>query len=401
MIRKLRIKFVVINMSIVLLLLCVIFTLVLYFTRANLETASVSMMRSVADKPFRQERPTERGEDVKLPFFIIRLDADNQPTAINGGNFDLSDEALIEEMLAAALSSPGEWGVIPDYNLRYLRQDRQPNRCVVFADMSNETSMLGGLIQTCSAIGVLSFLAFLGASVLLSKWAVKPVDLAWKGQRQFVADASHELKTPLTVILTNAEFLQNDEYTAQDKLRFSENIIVMARKMRSLTERLLDLARMDGGQTQTAFAKIDVSKIVNSALLPFEPIFFEKGLRLESQIEEGIAVNGDAEQLSQAVSILLDNAQKYSKEAGRTNVTLARRNNRCLLCVANEGEPLCAADLKNIFRRFYRVDQARVGDGSFGLGLSIAQSIVQRHKGRIWAESKAQVNTFFVELPLS
>ena len=101
------------------------------------------------------------------------------------------------------------------------------------------------------------------------------------------------------------------------------------------------------------------------------------------------------------MSILLDNAQKYSKEAGRTNVTLARRNNRCLLCVANEGEPLCAADLKNIFRRFYRVDQARVGDGSFGLGLSIAQSIVQRHKGRIWAESKAQVNTFFVELPLS
>ncbi|MGI6173827.1 MAG: sensor histidine kinase [Christensenellales bacterium] len=397
MIKKLRIKFVIINMSIVLLLLYVMFALVLHLTKANFETASIHMMRSIANGPFRQERPTDRGRDGKLPFFVIQLDSNNEPTAINGGNFDLSDEALIDEILEKALSSSDTWGVIPDYNLRYFRADKSSRHFVVFADTSNEAAMLGGLMRICYTIGALSFLAFLTASIFLSKWAVKPVDRAWKDQRQFIANASHELKTPLTVIFTNAELLQSSDYTPEDKLRFSDNIIVMARKMRSLTERLLDLARMDSGQAQMAFTRVNFSKIVSDAILPFEPMFFEKGLMLESHIEDGLMVNGDAEKLAQAVEILLDNAQKYSKCAGKTTVLLRKHNGRCLLNVSNEGEEISKSDLKNIFQRFYRIDQARVGDGSFGLGLSIAQSIVDSHRGRIWVESKNGVNAFYVE----
>lgn len=401
MIKKLRIKFIIINMSIVVLLLLVIFALVIYFTKANFENTSVSMMRNVADAPFRQDRPERRGEDVKLPFFIIQLDSDNEPTAVNAGNFDLSDEELIDEMLEIALTSPNEWGVMPDYNLRYFRDDKSPHRRVVFADMSNEISMLDGLMKTCYIIGAVSFLAFLAASALLSKWAVNPIDMAWKGQRQFVADASHELKTPLTVILTNAELLQSDDYSPDDKRRFSENIAIMAGKMRSLTERLLDLARMDNGQTGQRHDKVDLSKIVSDAILPFEPIFFEKGLKLESNIENGVTVYGDAEKLSQAIGILLDNAGKYSEKSGGTIVSLSRHNARCQIRVSNDADEIPQSDLENIFKRFYRIDQARVGDGSFGLGLSIAKSITESHKGRIWAESKDRKNTFYIELPLA
>jgi len=234
---------------------------------------------------------------------------------------------------------------------------------------------------------------------LLSKWAVKPVDLAWKQQRQFVADASHELKTPLTVIMTNTELALSPEYDEADRQKFLSGILTMTKQMKRLIEQMLELARADNSDSRKIFKKVDFSRLVTDSILTFEPVFFEKGLTLTAHVENDIKVKGDEDQLCQILDILLDNARKYSKEAGTTWVRLNRsKKGRCILMVANEGETISPQDAKNIFKRFYRIDKARSRTGSFGLGLSIADSIVKQHKGKIWVESGDGVNSFYVEL---
>lgn len=168
--------------------------------------------------------------------------------------------------------------------------------------------------------------------------------------------------------------------------------------MRNLVEQMLELARADTIQSDTAFSSVDFSRLVSDAILPFEPVFFEKGLTLHSEISDNIMIKGDPSQLRQVLDILLDNAQKYSCEKGTTWVTLQKRGSgHCLLSVADEGKEIPAKDLKHLFKRFYRADEARSRTGSYGLGLSIAEAIVIRHKGSIWAESENNINTFFVE----
>ncbi len=400
MIKKLRFKFVLVNMSIATLLLAVILGLVFYFTRASLEAESIRMMQGIAAQPFHVSLPDELGEDVRLPFFTIQLGPGGELAATGGGYYDLSDGAFLRDLVDTVFASPKRLGVIEEYGLRYYRSDLPVSQCLVFSDMSSEKATLESLTRTCLLIGGLGFLLFLGVSILLSRWAVRPVERAWKQQRQFVADASHELKTPLTVIMTSAELAQSPDYGREERQRFLEGILTMSRQMKGLIEEMLQLARADQADTQAAFAPVALSRLVSDALLPFEPVFFEAGLALEADVAEDIQVSGNAAQLRQVVEILLDNARKYSRAGGSTQVSLSRpRRGRCLLTVANQGEPLSDQALQNIFKRFYRADPARSRTGSFGLGLAIAETIVTRHHGRIWAESREGRNLFHVELP--
>lgn len=400
MIRKLRFKFVVINMSIVTLMLVVILGLVFYFTSANLESESIHMMESIAAQPFHLGVPSELGEDVRLPFFTLQLGPQGELVAAGGGYYDLSDDDFLDSLIIQAFSSPGRLGVIQEYNLRYYRVDAPARPYLVFADISSERATLESLMKTCGFIGVLSFLLFLGISILLSKWAVKPVDVAWRQQRQFVADASHELKTPLTVIMTNAELARSEEYGEESRRKFLDGILTMSHQMQGLIEQMLELARTDHGEGEQLSGTVGLSKLVADAVLPFEPVFFEAGLTLTTDIEEDIRVTGDQDQLRQVVEILLDNARKYASAGGSAQVTLRHRGRgRCLLTVANQGNPISSEALSNLFKRFYRADPARSRTGSYGLGLSIAESIVTRHRGKIWAESSDGINSFHAELP--
>ena len=255
-------------------------------------------------------------------------------------------------------------------------------------------------MQSSVAVGGISFVVFLGISFLLAKWAVSPVENAWNQQKQFVADASHELKTPLTVIMTTAEMLSNEPYEEEQRGQMAGNILTMSHQMRGLVESLLELARVDSGTFKATFSPVDFSALTSDAVLPFEPVFFEQGLGFESQIEENIGVSGSAAHLKQVIDIFLDNAVKYATPGGSVVLTLRRIGNACLLAVSSPGATMSKEDLKNIFRQFYRMDKARTMDHGYGLGLSIAESIVKQHKGKIWAESEAGVNTFFVQLPV-
>ena len=400
MLKKLRLKFICTNMAIVTTMLCVIFGLAFYFTGKELESESIQMMQTIASDPFRPNRPGERPDGVRLPYFVLQLGQRGEVIATGGSDYDLSDEAFLQELLTEVFSSHRQTGVLSHYNLRYYHSITPTVQCVVFADMSSETNTLDGLIQNFALIGALSFLIFLVISLLLARWAVKPVDRAWTQQRQFVADASHELKTPLTVILTNAELLQSPAYGEADRARFAEHILTMAHQMRGLVEGLLDLARADSGASPQAMDPLDFSQLVSDAVLPFEPLCFEQELELVCQVEPGVALKGSTPHLRQLVDILLDNAMKYSFPHSQIQVKLKKQGTHCVLSVANHGEEISPADLKHIFQRFYRINKVRSMTHSYGLGLSIGENIVKEHRGKIWAESAQSVNTFYVELPI-
>lgn len=398
MLKQLRFKFVMINMTLVTVMLLVIFGMIIHQTQENLENQSIQMMQTIGADPFQLGRPDAPTSDVRLPYFAVQINSRGEVLAVGGGFFDLSDEELILNITRAALRSPESIGILRDYNMRFCKITGCNGDGIVFADMTSEQATMENLIHTCILIGVLSFAVFLFISLQLAKWAVKPVDQAWQQQKQFVADASHELKTPLTVIMTNAELLQNPEYDGEAKEQFASSILTMSHQMRGLVEGLLDLARVDNGAVKTAFAPVDMSALAEEACMVFEPLYFEKGLALESAVEPGITLRGSDAHLQQVMKILLDNAMKYS-DPGTVRVEARRQGSGCQVTVTNPGPAISAGDLKNIFKRFYRVDKARHRDGSYGLGLSIAENIVHEHGGRIWAESAGGFNSFHVYLP--
>ena len=395
MIRRLRIKFICAVMAVAIVLLCVLFGTVLHFTRSGLEAESIQAMRAAALEPPGRVRPWESQE--RLPCFTLQF-SPRGDLLVSGEHVDLTGEAFLQELLARALETGTESGVLRDYGLRFLRTGPPDRPAVVFASLAGETRTMERLVRTCLLAGGGTLLAFLVVSILLSRWMTGPVEEAWKRQRQFVADASHELKTPLTVIQTNAELLGNGGFDAQT--RYRENILAMSRQMRTLVEGLLELARADSGLTERTVETVDFSGLVQDALLPFEPVFFERGLSLESEVEAGVLVRGSPEKLRRMVDVPLDNAQKYTDPGGAVLVRLVRQGRYGLLSVSGPGKELSPQECRDVFKRFYRVDPARTGDGSCGLGLAIAREIATAHGGKIWAESGGGRNTFLIRLPL-
>ena len=390
MIRRLRIKFVCINMVLVTAMLWAILAVVLHSTQAGLASESMRAMEAaVLPGP---QRPAGPGWGPRC--FTLELGPGGELSASPGAD-SFGGEAWLRQVWEAVRGR--REGLLEEEGLRFRRVGPPERQKVVFADASGELAAMASLRRSCLLVGSGGFLAFLGLSILLARWAVGPVDQAWRRQQQFVADASHELKTPLTVILANAELLADPGCTGGERL--AGNILTVARQMRSLVERLLELARMDAGKGE-AQEPVDLSRLVGDALLPFEPVFFEAGLTLESRVEAGIWVRGSGMQLAQAADILLDNARKYAAPGSAVSLRLERTGRWCLLRVATAGEPLTRQERQDVFKRFYRVDPARSREGGCGLGLSIARSIAAAHRGRIWAESGPAGNVFLIRLPV-
>lgn len=400
MLKKLRLKFVLINMGIVVAMLLAIFATVYHFTKADLNDQADAMLQSLAQSARQSGGFRDPGREVQLPYFIIQVYLNGDMYVSGRSYHDLTNEAFLQALVKQVYLTNSSEGAFPEYALRYAVVSSMGMQQLIFLDTSSQDAALSTLVQGCALIGVVSMVAFLVISILLARWAIKPVEKAWEQQRQFISDASHELKTPLTVIVSNAELLQSPDYAPETKAQFVGSIVTSAHRMRTLVEGLLELARADNGRIRQAFEMLDLSRLTEDALLPFEPVLFEKGLTLESSIEPGIILKGSVAHLQQLVGILLDNAGKYASP-GIVAVTLCRQGrNSCLLSVANPGEPIPKEELEKIFDRFYRTDTARTGIGSFGLGLSIAKSITQNHNGKIWAQSNQTGNCFHVQLPI-
>lgn len=401
MIKRLRLKFIVVNMAIVTVMLAVIFGLILFFTKSNMEQESIQMLRSVSMMPIQQHDIHNKAPQKAPPsvFAVYKL-PDTRYNAWGSEVVDFSNNELLSEIYNKALNTNAETGIIEEYDLRFHLRRNPFEEAIFFADISGEIKTLRQLTYTCIFIAVLSLILFFAISVLLARWTVKPIETAWNQQKQFVADASHELKTPLTVIMTNAEMLLDDKHTAEKRMQFSESILTMSKQMRGLTESLLELARSDNHSKEITFEDVDFSNLISEAVLPFEPLYYEKELTLDCEIQDNITLSGDSTQLCRLADILLDNAMKYSYPNTAVTVSLKKHKDYCIFSVSSYGDTITKPDLKNIFKRFYRVDKARNANHSYGLGLSIAESIAKEHGGRIWAESVEGLNTFKMRLPL-
>jgi len=274
-----------------------------------------------------------------------------------------------------------------------------------------------GVLMNCSVeiqakrkMALLAAIVFLVAcaasiftSVLFSRISVKPVEIAWAQQKRFVQDASHELKTPLSVILANMSIIKSLPYMPVLAVsRWIENTEQEALRMEGLVESLLFLARADDAQGPQEKVEVNFSDLAQASALSFESVAYEHNVGIDYEIADGIEVNGSYPQLARLADVLMDNAVKYSPRGSIVSVCLKARQSKAVLTVKNETKDLRQEDLSQLFDRFYRADPARAMDG-YGLGLSIAKSIAESHDGTITAsldgtESYTFV-TFTVTLP--
>ena len=279
----------------------------------------------------------------------------------------------------------------------YLYLPDKEGASIYFLDYGPERDMSMQLWKMCLWVGLAGMLIILIPVIFLSRWIAKPVQLAFDRQKQFIADASHELKTPLTIITTNAEVLEN---TLPDN-RWLNYILEQSSRMKILINSLLDLARLDSGNERTAFQSFDLSKAVRNASLSFESLAYEYEKKYCQYITDGLTLYGNEENIKQLVTILLDNAFKYSDTKGCITISLTQTAEKKQLFVHNTGKGIDKKDQKHIFERFYRIDSSRSRQsGGYGLGLSIADSIVKNHKGQISVKSDGKSYTdFYILLP--
>ena len=388
MIRKLRWKITGVTLLVAALVLTAVFACVYLFSRNNIAESYEYQLRQAV---------VSGTSEARVPCFVAEV-LPSGTVRVSGSNYyDLQDEDTLLPLVTAALSADADSGVLRTQHMRYFRLEGALTVRIAFMDSTFEQATLRALVRVCLLIGAAALLVLFGLSWLLSGFVTRPVARTWQNQQQFLSDASHELKTPLTVILSSADLLKTSAQPEQRQ--YVDNISVESRRMKALVEDMLTLSRAESGRA-APFAPLDLSDLVTDAALRFEPVAFEAGHPLQYDIQNGASLSGDRQQLDQLLDILLDNAVKYAAEDAPIRLTLDISGKNAVLAVENPGDPIPPDKLPHLFDRFYRVDDARTGAGSFGLGLAIAQQIVRRHTGTITAASDARATRFTVTLPL-
>ena len=392
---------IILAVALVLTVLAAVFAAAYHAVRQNIEDLSRQVLTQVIREDGSGSAPgvsVEIGGDrLLLPYFTVNIWGGT--AYITGGTYaNLEDTDALRDILSQCLEQNQTEGTVEDYHLRYLVEDNGLYRKLAFVDMSMEQATLARVIRSYLVIALAALLVLLGIAAAASRWVTWPVERAWRQQRQFLSDASHELKTPLTVILSNAELLEGAALP-EKPARWSGNIRCEAEQMRTLVEQMLTLARADNGVRPAAMEPVNFSDVATECVLSFEPVAFEAGKPLEDHVAEDVTVTGDRDRLRHLISILLDNAVKYGAPGGTITLTLERTERQARLTVANPGDPIPPEHLPHLFERFYRADSSRGEQTGFGLGLSIADTIAREHKGSLRAESDAVSTRFIFTLP--
>lgn len=414
MLKRFQRRFVAITMALVALVSVVAFAALGVLTYDNLKSTVDQTLDSALDHGGSySELPYLGGGDVRgnwLPSHSVTVTWNGAIYADSDQNTQMNAE-LLQSAVSAALAqvdaNGNAAGRISSTQLYFKVQPSKLGYRVAFVDGSSFEASVHRMGLALAGAWLLLMLALLAVTVYLSRYVTRPVVQAWENQQRFIADASHELKTPLTAILADASILAREpDKTVREQQMWLDGISSEAERMRRLTEDMLSLAQADAGQeVAPAMVRVDLSQLVERACLQFEPAAFERGLVIEDGIEPGIEVMGSADKLEGMVKTLLENACKYGAGSGTpVTVGLRRQHGSALLSVGNGGDPIPPEDLPHVFERFYRSDKSRVQDGeslSFGLGLAIAKSTAELHKGSIKAESGAGGTVFSVSLPLA
>lgn len=404
MIRKLRLQVVAVCMLLVTAVLGGMFLSLYTSARHGIQSSSEELLRRVIVHDPRVNQGQGGiiigGNQVQLPYFTVELWGDGTAYITGGTYSNLENTELLRDILHTCMDQGREQGTVTAYNLRYLRMNNGFFERIAFVDISMEIASLRSMVHSSLQIGAVSLLALLCVSFLLAWWVTRPVERAWRQQHQFLSDASHELKTPLTVILSNAEMLDAVPLDPRPA-RWADNIHSEARQMKSLVEEMLTLARADNMVRTCVFSTVSLSDAATDCALLFEPVAFEAGKSLDySGITPNLMVSGDTDKLKQAISVLLDNAIKYGAVGAPVVLSVQKLDRHVKLQVSNQGAPIPLDQLNRLFERFYRADASRGEQSGFGLGLSIALSIAAEHKGTLRAESDNLSTRFSLTLPL-
>lgn len=286
--------------------------------------------------------------------------------------------------IATALTESGETSGLYNNMMFEVTKD-DLSTVVVIIDMTNDMSLMRSLFTMSVTIIIFSLIFVFIFTYFLSKWAIKPVATAFENQQRFISDASHELKTPLTVISANADVLE----TEIGENKWLDNIKSQSEVMSGLVLDLLDLAKLDETKEEMLKAQFDLSSVVLSKSLEFECTAFEAGKVFEQDIQSDIIYYGNEDAVKHLITILIDNAIKHSNENGLIRVTLTEEGGKKTFQVYNTGNSIKNSEKDKIFNRFYRSDESRNrATGGYGLGLSIAKSIVDSHDGTITVDGE-------------
>ena len=421
MLQRLRRKIVLITMSLVGLVTVVAFVVVLGFvwhteyadihtalTRATTNGPEDMLVLSVGSRhPDGRANAQEvvDGSGTTLPITAVFL-VDSASGAIYDSNADLvsMNESVRDAAIGEALVADADEGQLRGLGVFYQRRETNVSDAtmVAFADARqfNRQITTTAELTGCACVAVLAVLLL--ASVLLARVATRPVERTWEQQRRFVADASHELKTPLTVIIANNDILRSrPELSVGQQMRWVEGTASEATRMRGLIEDMLTLARDEesDAQAKLEMADVDLSALVEQASLAFDAVAFETGVEVREQVAAGLTVRGDRAKLERLVKTLVDNAVKYAGMGGTVSIELSASGHkgRPVLNVNNTGPAIPHEELPHVFDRFWRSDTARThqSNGGYGLGLAIAKSIAESHGARISVTSDAQSGTTF------
>ncbi len=331
---------------------------------------------------------------------MVRYDAVlGEVTWYCGRNFDV-DLKFLEDHLADVIHSSSNKGFVGGY-VRYVKVSEGPVVKIAFNNfVSRKNSLVPYFLSALASlfVGVSCYLAI---SVFLAKIAVKPAEDSWNKQRQFVADASHELKTPLSVIMANIDILSSHpDETVESQMQWVENTKAEAQRMAGLVADLLFLAKNDDG-VQVELTETNLSEAIGAIALSHDAIFYENGKEFTYDVQRDLFVEGNEGQLKQLVTILLDNANKYSVGSGNIRLRLTTNGRYAQIVVGNDCNNLTEEQLDHLFDRFYTIDPSRnKQSGGNGLGLSIAKTICETHRGTLTAYCEDGRIVFTASLPL-
>ena len=395
MIRRLRWKVIGLNMGMVFCVLLAVFAAVYFSSRAGIARSVQHQLQQVLQtgSGYDLSQPGQEG----VPCFVAEVYASGTVRVSGNSYYDLTDKEALVDIVTAALTADSDEGVLAEHHLRYLRQTGLLSTRIAFTDSTLEQATLRSLLTGSLLIGLAALAVLFVCSYVLSGAVTRPVGRAWQQQKQFLSDASHELKTPLTVILSSTELLEQS--AAPEQKQYVDNIRAESRRMKQLVEDMLTLSRIQRSDAPLPDTAADLSDAAANVALRFEPVAYEAGLTLSYDIAPGLLVRGDSDKLEQAVAVLLDNAIKYAAPGTEVRLDAVRQGKNACLGVENEGAPIPADKLPHIFDRFYRADESRTDGGSFGLGLSIAKAIVETHRGTIRCDSSGSTTRFTITLP--
>ncbi len=405
MLQKLRREFVVITMALVGLVLVVALgsTLVSgYINQTNM--VNTALTRGLTgDLDFTPHFGEPDGDKDSHGTNLLTLSADvsTDGTIIAKSSYYI-DPDILTQIISEVLSSSEDSGHNPQLRLSWMRAQNSTGWRISIVDTQYVESSLARQTMTDVVIVLVSMVVLFLIVWVLSAWILKPIQKSWESQRRFVSDASHELKTPLAVILANTQILLDDPRMPPDTRTWVESTNDEATHMKALVEDLLTLARTDeaqadGAKRVLALENIDFSEVVDECAIEFDAVAYERGSSIEKDIEPNIYLQGDRTQLARAVRTLIDNATKYAIKGTVVNVQLRKADKHAVLTVNNASAPMGPDDHEHIFDRFYRSDKARSREetGGFGLGLAICKGIIDAHGGSIKATSTVEKGTTF------